>query len=287
MTAENLPENIVDLTPENFQEVLGASTQGKTVVVCFWTVWDEPSKPVMSALESLTAEHTEVLVLARVNCDEQQQIAMQFQVRELPTVVILQDGQPVDGFSGPHDEAKVRELMQKHLPAPEDALLAQAQQCLQEENAAGAFSAARQARDLNEKRSDIALALAHAQLELGQLAEAEALLGGIPMVNQDHYYSELQAKLELAEKAADTPEIQALQQQVTESPHDLELQVKLSVALDQANRKEEALEILFSVLKKDLAFGEAKKLYLDMLKILPNDSELGNRYRNRFYTLMY
>ncbi len=284
---ENIPTNIVDLTPENFQEVLGASTQGKVVVVCFWTVWDEPSKPVVTALETLAGEQADILLLARVNCDEQQQIAMQFQVRELPTVVVFKNGQPVDGFSGSHDEAKVRELMQKHLPAPEDDLLAQAQQFLQSGKAPEAFSAAKQARDLNNKRSDIALTLAQAHIELGQLTEAEALLGGIPMVDQDHYYSELQAKLELAKKAADTPEIQSLQQQVAESPTDFELQVKLSVALDQANRKEEALEILFAVLKKDLAFGDAKKLYLDMLKVLPNDSELGNRYRNRFYTLMY
>lgn len=287
MLSENVANNIVDLTPENFQAVLGASTQGKVVVVDFWADWCEPCKQLMPVLEKIAGEYQDDLILAKVNCDEQQQIAGQFGVRNLPTVAVFKDGQPVDGFSGAQPEQEIRTMLDKYLPRPEDTLLQQAQLLLAENKISEAFSAAKQARDLNDKRADIALTLASIQIELGQLDDAEALLVGIGMVDQDHSYHEVMAKLELAKKASDTPEIQSLQAQVEQQPDNLELLVELSVAYDSANRKEEALSTLFSVLQKDSAFGDAKKLYLDMLKLLPNDSELGNTYRNKLYTLLY
>ena len=67
----------------------------------------------------------------------------------------------------------------------------------------------------------------------------------------------------------------------------MELQVQLSVQLQQASKYEEALELLFNVLKRDLNFGEAKKLFLDMVNALPDGDPLKSGYRRKIYSLLY
>ena len=92
---------------------------------------------------------------------------------------------------------------------------------------------------------------------------------------------------ELAEQAADTPEIRALQEQAEANPDDLQVKVDLAVALYQVQRFEEALELLYGVLLKDFGFGEAKKLILDIINALPDGDSLKSGYRRKVYSLMY
>jgi putative thioredoxin len=70
-------------------------------------------------------------------------------------------------------------------------------------------------------------------------------------------------------------------------PSSLELKQQLALALSQVNRNEEALELLFEILKVDMNFGEAKKFYLDIIANLPNGDVLAGKYRRKLYTLLY
>ena len=77
------------------------------------------------------------------------------------------------------------------------------------------------------------------------------------------------------------------QQQLAQNPDDLEIKVKLAVQLHQANQVEEALQLILSVLYKDLNYGEAKKLTLDMINALPDGDPLKSKYRRKVYGLLY
>ncbi len=280
-------ENIVNVDLNNFQQVMLEASQQKLVMVDFWADWCEPCKNLMPILEKLAGEYASDLILAKVNCDEQQQIAMQFGVRSLPTVILVKDGQPIDGFAGLQSESEIRTLLEKHLPSPADNLLEQARQSLADGDAQQAFTLAKQALDLDSQRADIKLVLVEAYLDLGRLPQARELLDSITMVDQDAQYQSLKGRLELAEQAADTPEIKALQDALAQAPDDLALKVKLAVQLQQAGRVEEALELLLAVLQKDLAFADAKKVMLDSLNALPAGDPLASRYRRRLYSLLY
>lgn len=113
-------------------------------------------------------------------------------------------------------------------------------------------------RQLSSQNSEIGLLLAEAQIALNRSEEAEAVLKTIPLQDQDTRYQGLVAQIELLKQAADTPEIQQLQQQVAENPQDAALATKLALQLHRVGRNEEALELLFSHLRKDLTAAEGQ-----------------------------
>lgn len=280
-------ENVVNITLENFQQVILQESQQKFILVDFWADWCEPCKDLMPILEKLAAEYSEHLTLAKVNCDEQQEIAAQFGVRSLPTVMLVKDGQPVDGFAGAQPEGQIREMLNKHLPKVEDGLYNQAVQLINQGDHSQAFPLLKQAHEANQERVDIKLALADCFVETGNVTQAETLLQTVGLADQNAYYQSILGKIQLAAQAAESPEIKALQEKLEANPDDMQLKVDLAVQLHQANQNEDALELLISVLIKDLNFGEAKKVTLDMINALPDGEPLKSKFRRKIYSLLY
>jgi putative thioredoxin len=279
--------NIINIDLDNFQSVILEASQHKLVMVDFWADWCEPCKNLMPVLEKLATERAGDLILAKVNCDEQQQIAMQFGVRSLPTVILVKDGQPVDGFAGVQSETEIRALLDQHLPSAADGLLEQARAALAQSDVQQAFSLAKQALELEPGRSDIKFVMVECYIELKRVSEAKELMETIGLVDQDATYQSLRGRIELAEQAAESPEIKALQQAMAQAPDDMELKVKLAVQLQQNGRAEEALSLLLEVLRQDLNFGDARKIMLDSLNALPEGDALASQYRRKLYSLLY
>ena len=280
-------ENVIDITPDNFQQVILEASNDKLIMVDFWADWCEPCKNLTPILEKLASEFSQELILAKVNCDEQQAISMQFGVRNLPTVIFVKDGQPIDGFAGLQTEQEIRDILEKHLPKPEEALVQQAAAFYSEQNFAEAYPLAKQAHEIAPENAQITILFADLSVELGKVAQAKTLLESVGLVDQDAHYHSVQSKIELAEQAADTPEIQTLTKKLEEEPDNMELKVALAVQLHQANRSEEALALLLEVLKRDLNFGEAKKMTLDIIAALPEGDAIAAQYRRKIYSLMY
>jgi len=284
---EQVASNIVNMTPDNFQQIVLEESQKRLVMVDFWADWCEPCKSLMPILEKIAAEYPNDLLLAKVNCDEEQAISMQFGVRNLPTVILVKDGQPVDGFTGAQPEGEIRNLLEKHLPKPEDGLLAEAAGLLSEGKHDEAFPLLKSAFDAAPERTDIKFALIDTYLELGRLSQAKELLNSVLLVDQDANYQALRGKLELAEKASQSPEIIALEEAVEKNPDDLQIKVDLAVQYQQNNRQEEGLALLLKVLQKDLNFGEARKLMIDAINALPEGDSLASSYRRKLYAMLY
>ena len=279
--------NTVDITPENFQQVILMDSREKIVLVDFWAEWSEESKVVSPILAKIASEQRNTMILARVDCDRQQEVAAQFGIRSLPTVMVVKDGQPVDGFAGPQPEEQIREFLSKYLPNPEDELLAKAGEAIYAGDYAAAFPFARQAYEFNEANINAKYMYIDCLIETGSIEPAKALLETITMVDQDSRYQTLLGKVELAEQAAESPEIQQLTARMEEEPDNLQVKVELAVQLQQAHKSAEALSLLLSVLQKDLNFGEAKKLMLDMVNALPDGDSLKSEYRRKLYSLLY
>ncbi|MGQ4275435.1 thioredoxin [Pseudidiomarina sp. E22-M8] len=275
------------VTIENFQEVILEGSKTKLIIVDFWADWCEPCKQLMPVLEKLANEFSDRVTLAKIDCDDQQQLAQQFGIRSLPTVAFFKDGQPVDGFAGVEPESAIRARIEEHVPGPSDDLLQQAQQLLQQEQFEEAYSTAKQAYDLQPDDVQVQLTLADAACSLGRIEQTEQLLEAIRLADQDSYFQHVQSKLQLARQAADSPELRALQQQVREQPDNLELTLELANSLYQAQRMEEALEVIFSVLRRDFEFPQAKQQALDMLNGLPKGDPLAAKYRRVLYSMMY
>jgi putative thioredoxin len=198
----NAANYIVDIDESNAQTLLIEESQKRPVIVDFWADWCAPCKQLMPILEKLAAEYQGAFLLAKVNADEQQMLAQQLGVRSLPTVMVIKDGQPVDGFSGAQPESAVRDMLDKHVPSPQADSLVEAEQLLAEGDIPGALALFRGAWEDSGQKPEFTMAYAGALITASRLDEAEALLSDIKMVDQDARYQQLMAQIELQRQAA-------------------------------------------------------------------------------------
>ena len=278
--------NIKPVTIENVRELLELSF-AQPVLFYFYSERSPACLNLGPVLQRIAQSYPDALTLAVVDCDQEQQLAAHFGVRSVPTVLFIKEGQPVDGFAGEEPEQAILQRLSAFLPKPEDQLLQQVLPLLEQQHWTEAYPLLKQANELASERVDIRLQLALVQVELGQLEAAEKALSTILMADQDALYHSVKARLELAQQAADSPEIKALEQALATEPDNKELQQQLAVQYHQVQRSAEALALLFEILKQDLNFGEAKKLYLDILATLPKGEPLASSYRRKLYSLLY
>ncbi|MFU2148159.1 co-chaperone YbbN [Hafnia paralvei] len=279
---------VINVTEANLHQTLEQSAS-IPVLFYFWSERSQHCLQLNPILDKLASEYAGQFVLAKVDCDAEQMVASQFGLRAIPTVYLFKDGQPVDGFQGPQPEEFIRELLGRFLPKEEELKAAQAAELIAEGKMAEALPLLKEARALDPKRSDIALTLAEVQIALNRSDDAEAILATIPLQDQDSRYHGLVAQIELLKQAADTPEIQQLQKQVEAEPENAIIAVQLALQLHQVGRNEEALELLMTHLRKDLAAadGAARKTLMDILAALGNGDALASKYRKQLYSLMY
>lgn len=281
-------QNIVNITEANLHQTLEQSVS-VPVLFYFWSDRSQHCQQLTPVLEKLAAQYHGQFILAKVDCDAEQMVAAQFGLRAIPTVYLFQNGQPVDGFQGPQPEEAIRALLEKVLPREEELKAQQAMQLIEQGDHAAALPLLKEAWQMSNQDSEIGLLLAQTQLALSRADEAEAVLKTIPLQDQDTRYQGLVAQIDLLRQTADTPEIQQLQQQVQQNPQDAQLAAQLALQFHQVGRNEEALELLFSHLKKDLAAGDGqvRKTFQEILAALGTGDQLASKYRRQLYSLLY
>lgn len=279
---------IVQITPENFQQALLEASMTKTVAVYFYADSLPECAPFTQQFESLVGPANPVLTLAKVDVanPQLQSLALQLGLQALPALVLFKNGRPVDAIMGAEQLADAQTFLAPYLPKPEDNLLEQARAAQQAQQWTLCYQHAQAAYQLAPARSDIKLLLVDAALQLQKIDEAKTVLATVPMVDQDADYQRLTSAITLAEQAADSPEIRALEVRLQQDPDNHQLKQELAIQYSQAGRKEEALELLLGILRQDLNTGEAKKTFLDILATM-NGDPLASRFRRHLYTLLY
>ena len=281
--------NVVDIDQNNAQQYLIDESFNRPVVVDFWADWCAPCKQLMPLLEKLAEEYAGAFLLAKINADEQQGISQQLGVRSLPTVMVFKDGQPVDGFAGAQPETAVREMLQKHLPSPWDAKIAEATELLDQGDTSGALALLRAAWEESNKLLDITLAYAGALVEANRLDEAEEVLNEVRLVDRDALHEQLMAQIELKREAGKSPEIEALESELASDESNHSVRVKLAVQLTTGAHYRDALEQLLVVLRADRDWnnGEAKRLYLDTIASIGKGDPLAAEYQRKLFSILY
>ena len=278
----------LELNEQNLQQIIDQSMQ-TPVAISFWAPSMPETLEVNATLEKIAREYQGQFTLATVNCETQQAVASQFGVRGLPTVALFKNGQPVDGSAGPQTEQSLREMLTRHLPTPEELQLQHALALVESQDYNQALALLRQLAHKFPKNSIIELAIAECLVAAGLFDEAELILDTIPMQDQDAQYKGLIAKLELHKQAANSPEIQQLEQKLAANPTDANITFELAVQYSQVNRNEEALALLLNILRNDLNFadGNAKKTMMDILAALGQGNPIAGTYRRQLYSLLY
>ncbi len=280
--------NVIDVNQQNFREVLESSASSP-ILFYFWAPVSPESAQLIPELQQLTQQYGGAFKLAMLNCQDEQAIAAQFGVQALPTIALFMNGQPVDGLGGPQPIDAIKEMLNRHLPSQEEMTFNQALELIQAKQHQQALSLLLSLPDELKAKGDVKLALADCFLESQQFEAAKAELESIPLEYQDSYYKSLIAKLELHEQAADSPEIQALEEAFSADPTNNQLAVELATQYHQVQRDEEALELLWGFLKSDLNAldGEMKKTFMDILSAIGQGNSVASKYRRQLYSLLY
>jgi len=279
---------ILDLTSENFQEILLQGKYAQPIVIDFWSE-RAPENQVSARLLNIAQSLNGQIILARLNCDRHPELVQQFGIKSLPTVAIFKDGKPLDSFVGEQDEAAIREIISRHLPKQEEVLLQQAQMLLMDSKFTKAVPLMGQAYELAPDNTDIKIAYAQALLGSHQVEATEALLDTFSEAEQQsNQYQTLRSHLDVAKKSAETPEIMALTAAYEANPDDLQVAYDLALQFQIANKHNDEMVLLFKILSTEYDFleGGARKVYLELLSVM-TDAALVADYRRKLYSLMY
>jgi putative thioredoxin len=274
-------------TPTFEADVLQASLT-TPVLVDFWAPWCEPCKTLGPMLEKLAAEYNGAFRLGKVDVDQQQELAAMFGIRSVPTVVMVKDGQVLDGFAGALPEGQLREFLSRHVQPLAASPTDDAAEDTPEtpEQALGRIQQAIAAEpDKAELKLDLALAL----LRVGQTAAAEAELAALPVnLATDARAVRLRSELDLAHALKDAPELITLQQRVEADGNDWEARDQLGVRLLLEGDVEAGLDQFLVILQKarDWNDGQAKKRLLAAFATL-DDADVVGRYRRKMASLLF
>ena len=278
----------VEINEQNLTETLQRSVE-TPLVINFYAPSHKESADFAKVLQRVAEQHQGQFILGLVNCETEQMIAAQFRIQALPTTYLFKEAQALDAFPGTLDEASLLQRLSAILPKEEDLKFQKALDFLQVEDYDSALPLLKEAWELSDKKnSDVALLYAETYIAMKKTEPAADILAQIPIQDRDSRWHGLQAQIELLIKAADTPEIQQLQADYAKNPTP-EIALKLAVQLHQANRNEEALDLLFSILRQDLSAenGEVKQQFLSILSAIGNADPITNKYRRLLYSLLY
>lgn len=283
---------IFDVTSANFEQLVLENSFHKPVLVDFWAEWCAPCKALMPLLAKITEEYQGELVLAKVNCDIEQDVVARFGVRSLPTVVLFKDGQPVDGFAGAQPESAIRAMLAPHVQAPaepEADPLESAQALFAEGQIGEAENVLKQLLTEDNENAAALILYARCLAERGELGEAETVLEAVKGDEHKQALAGARAQLTFLRQANDLPEVADLKSRLAQNAEDDEAAYQLAIQQLARQQHEAALDGLLKLFVRNRGYAEGlpHKTLLQVFDLLGSDHPLVTTYRRRLYQALY
>lgn len=271
---------IKTVTESDFEyEVIAYSNQ-VPVIVDFWAEWCRPCKTLTPILEKITEEAQGRFRLAKVNVDENPNLALRFNVRSIPNVKAFRDGQMVSEFLGLQPEPRVKEFIRNLAPSQTDLLLEKGQSQLESLNWVEAANSFRSFLTKTPNHPAGMLGILKAQLMLGNYKEAKHLIDEFPASPE---YARMQAVLPLYEALKRDQSFQP----TMEDP--LEAESINAIRLIMRGNLPAAMDGLIDILRQDKHYrsDEARKLLLGLFEVLGNHHPLTQQYRQELAMVLF
>ena len=286
----NQSPHIFEANMENFQQKVMEASATTPVLVDVWAEWCAPCKQLMPVLEKLADEYQGGFLLAKVNADEQEQLTASLGVRSLPTIILVKDGQAVDGFNGALPESEIRKILDKHVEATEEDPHDKAHRLWEAGDVDGALGIL---TEMNQKDPDnlkVLIDLAQLKAEQGDLETAEQVLASLPPEEKmQHQAKQLAARVKFLKQSAELPPVKDLEMALEQDPKDPNALHQLALHQVLRENNAEAMELLFRLMQVDSKYKDevAKTTLLELFDKLGNNNPDVRAYRRKLYTLMH
>jgi putative thioredoxin len=280
-----MPTHSQDVSTAEFDQAVIEASKTVPVLVDFWAEWCGPCRALKPVLEKLATEYQGKFRLAKVNSDENQELAQRYGVRGIPNVKAFVDGELVDEFSGALPEAQVREFLQRVIPSPAEKARMEA---LAEFAASGDAHKALQmlaaASRLDPQNEDIRVDSASLLITLNEHDEARRLLESLsPLMQMDERVTALQARLALAGSESGSASADELEKRIAANAGDSDARLRLARWHIAREDYVPALDQLLEIVRRDRKYKDdgARKTMLQLFTVMGSDHPLVGEYRRK------
>tara|TARA_A100001015_G_scaffold320753_1_gene448335 strand:- start:892 stop:1800 length:909 start_codon:yes stop_codon:yes gene_type:complete len=288
--------NIIDVNADTFMTDVIEASKEKPIIVDFWAPWCEPCKQLTPLLENAAKDQSEKLTLAKVDIDQNQDIANQLRIQSIPTVYTFFEGKVVDGFQGAKTNSEILEFVKKsaNLSGPSEeveALLASAQQKIEERNWSEASNIAQKILQFDPESQIGFGTLIRSMIGLNKFKEVREIIDALDAeIQNSKPVTDALLSLSASEKAFKAKEnIQVLKENLKKDPQNLDYLLEMAIALFGNNEIEASFDMLLRSIKIDREWKEqkARKQLLEFFTSAGFEAKETINARRKLATLLF
>jgi putative thioredoxin len=288
--------NIIDVNEETFMSEVVEVSKTKPVIVDFWAPWCEPCKTLTPLLEDAIKAYGKELVLAKVNIDENQNIAAQLRIQSIPTIYTFFEGKVIDGFQGAKSNSEIIEFVKKSVslsgPGQEvEDLISSAKEFIEIRDWKNSFEISQKILEKDPENHLGFANLIRSMIGLGKFNETKELIDNLaPEIKNSKPVEESISLLETSEKAFMAKgSIEDLEKKLKLEPDNLDYLLQMAIALFGIGKIEDSFEMLLKSIKIDKEWNDqaARKQLLKLFSSAGIDAKETIIARKKLATLLF
>ena len=290
---------IFDVNTEGFEQAVIMSSMETPILVDFWAPWCGPCKQLMPVLEAVVKEAGGKVRLAKVNIDDNQELAQALRIQSVPTVYAFFKGQPVTAFTGvrPVSEIKaiIGQLSKMAAGEKPDAIdipaaLKAAAEALAQNDPQTAQAIYAQVIDQDENNVQAYVGIVRTMIAMDLLDEAGQMIEHAPEpIAKDAQFAAARTALDLARNKPDRKAQEKFAKALAQNPDDHQARYDLAVALFAGGEKEQAMDELVQIIRRNRSWEEdkARKKLLEFFEALGPSDPLTLAGRRKLSTVLF